>query len=65
MARTNRRDSFDPAKVSVLHCCQRAVRRVMLSGQNPVSGKDYEHRREWIRDRLEFLAGVFGIDVLR
>ncbi len=64
MARTNRRDLFDPTEVSVLHCCQRAVRRAMLCGQDPVSGKDYEHRREWIRDRLEFLAGAFGIDVL-
>jgi hypothetical protein len=58
MARTNRRDLFNPGEVSVLHCCQRAVLRAMLCGQDPVLGKNYEHRREWIRDRLEFLAGA-------
>jgi hypothetical protein len=28
------------------------------------TGKDYSHRREWIRRRLEALASVFSIDVL-
>jgi len=28
------------------------------------SGKDYEYRRAWIEERLAFLAGCFGIDVL-
>jgi REP element-mobilizing transposase RayT len=36
----------------------------MLCGGDPITGKDYEYRREWIRDRLEFLAGAYGIDVL-
>jgi hypothetical protein len=31
---------------------------------DPYSGESYEHRRQWIRDRLEFLAGIFGIDCL-
>jgi REP element-mobilizing transposase RayT len=55
---------FHPGEVSVFHCVQRAVRRAMLCGRDPLSGKDYEHRREWIRDRLEFQAACFGIDVL-
>ena len=29
-----------------------------------MSGKDFEVRREWIRGRLEFLAGVMGVEVL-
>ena len=28
-----------------------------------MTGDDYEHRREWIRNRLEFLAGIFGMDI--
>jgi hypothetical protein len=28
------------------------------------TGKSFEHRREWICQRLEFLASVFGIDCL-
>ncbi len=31
---------------------------------DPVSGKNFEFRREWIRVRMERLASVFGIDVL-
>jgi REP element-mobilizing transposase RayT len=40
------------------------VRRAYLAGQDPVTGKNYDYRREWIRARLECLASVFGIDVL-
>ncbi|MGB6661628.1 MAG: hypothetical protein WBE90_21755, partial [Xanthobacteraceae bacterium] len=25
---------------------------------------NYEHRRQWIQDRIQFLAGQFGVDVL-
>jgi hypothetical protein len=40
------------------------VRRSFLCGSDPVSGKNYEHRRQWMQDRIQFLAGQFGIDVL-
>jgi REP element-mobilizing transposase RayT len=26
-------------------------------------GKNHDHRKDWIRDRLQLLAGVFGIEV--
>jgi REP element-mobilizing transposase RayT len=35
-----------------------------LAGADAVTGKNFEHRREWIRCRMERLASVFGIDVL-
>jgi hypothetical protein len=35
-----------------------------LCGREKRSGKDYSHRKQWIRDRLEELAGIFGLDVL-
>jgi len=34
-----------------------------LCGQDPVTGKSYEHRKDWIRDRLEELAASFAVDV--
>jgi len=40
------------------------VRRGCLCGITELTGQTYEHRREWIRNRLEFLAGIFGIDIL-
>jgi len=35
-----------------------------LCGKDKRSGKDYSHRKQWIRHRLEELAGIFGIDIL-
>ena len=64
MARQNRKDIFDPGEISVVHCIQRAVRRAMLCGVDKNTGKSYEHRKKLIQDRLEYLAGAFGIDVL-
>jgi len=56
MARQNRSEIFDPLEASVCHCINRAVRRAMLCGEDPVTGKSFEHRREWVRERLIFLA---------
>ena len=64
MARIPRRDIIDEDEVGIYHCTQRCVRRAFLCGEDPVTGHNYEHRKEWIRDRLEFLAGEFAIDVL-
>jgi hypothetical protein len=32
-------------------------------GRPPVSGRSYTHRKEWIEDRIRFLADVFGVEV--
>jgi REP element-mobilizing transposase RayT len=64
MARLARKEMIDPFEVQVVHTVSRCVRRAFLCGEDPVTGGCYEHRRQWIRDRLEFLASVFGIDCL-
>ena len=64
MPRTPRAEQFDPNEVGIVHMIQRCVRRTHLAGFDETTGKDYSHRREWIRVRLERLASVFGIDVL-
>jgi REP element-mobilizing transposase RayT len=64
MARQNRSEIFDPQEISVMHCINRAVRRAMLCGIDKFSGKSYEHRRDWIKNRLIYLARYYGIDVL-
>ena len=64
MPRALRSEQFDPNEVCILHLVQRCVRRAYLAGLDPVSGKDFGFRREWIRCRMERLASVFGIDLL-
>ena len=64
MARLARKEMIDPSEIQVCHTISRCVRRAFLCGSDPVTGESYEHRRQWIRDRLEFLASIFGIDCL-
>lgn len=45
------------------HCVSRCVRRAFLCGQDHVSGRSYEHRRQWVENRLLTLARVFTIDI--
>jgi REP element-mobilizing transposase RayT len=47
----------------VYHCISRCVRRAFLCGEDSYSGNNYEHRREWVRERIELLSGLFGMDV--
>ncbi|MEQ3777156.1 MAG: transposase [Alcanivorax sp.] len=48
---------------SYYHCICRCVRRAFLCGKDHYSGQDYEHRRQWVVDRLAVLAEVFAIDL--
>jgi REP element-mobilizing transposase RayT len=45
------------------HCVGRCVRRAFLCGADPVSGRNFEHRRDWLRERLAELVEVFAIDL--
>ena len=45
------------------HCVSRCVRHAYLCGRDDRSGQSYEHRRDWVMQRIKQLAGVFTIDV--
>ena len=64
MPRQSRGEYLNPSEVQVVHAVQRCVRRAYLCGQDEHSGQSFEHRREWIRERLELLASVFANDCL-
>ena len=59
-----RRDLVDDGEVGFYHCVARCVRRAFLCGLDPLSGKDFDHRKNWIRNRLEMLAGCFAVEVV-
>ncbi len=45
------------------HCVSRCVRRAFLCGTDAISGQSFEHRRQWIEDKLYALARVFALDL--
>jgi hypothetical protein len=59
-----RKEIFDETVVGVYHCVSRCVRRAFLCGTDQLTGRNFDHRKVWMQDRLEFLAAIFGLDVL-
>ena len=47
----------------VVHAISRCVRQAWLCGRDAGTGKDYEHRRGWVKERIRYLADVFAVEV--
>ena len=53
-----------PGAPGIYHCVSRCVRRAFLCGEDRYTGQSFEHRRQWLQDRLHELAEVFAVSVL-
>lgn len=62
MSRIPRKLLFDSTEVGVNHCINRCVHWAFLCGFDEVSGRSFDHRKEWPPGRLEWLAGVMACD---
>jgi REP element-mobilizing transposase RayT len=54
---------ISPETTPYYHCISRCVRRAFLCGEDSLTGKNYEHRKVWVIERLRELAEVFAIDI--
>lgn len=60
---TPRKFLIDPHVPLFYHLVSRCVHRAFLCGFDPVTGKDYSHRKQWLIDRLNFLIQYFAVDL--
>jgi hypothetical protein len=56
MARLPRSKVFDEHEIGIYHCMNRCVRQAFLLGPDQKTGQLFDHRREWVRSRLEEIA---------
>lgn len=45
------------------HCISRCVRRAYLCGDDPLTGKNFDHRKRWLVERIKQLASYYAIDI--
>ena len=63
MAAYARREIVRDGEVGVYHCWARCVRRAFLGGVDPLTGHSFGHRREWLHQLQQQLAGLFGVEI--
>jgi len=52
-----------PGEYGCFHVVTRCVRRAFLCGSDQLTGKNFDHRRHWIEERIHFLAASFAVSV--
>ena len=58
-----RRKQFRLDVTPYYHCVTRCVRRAFICGRDELTKRNFNHRKEWIEQRLLLLSKVFCIDL--
>lgn len=58
-----RKNQISLSTTPYYHCVSRCVRRAFLCGIDHHSGQSYEHRRQWLEDKLLSLTKIFALDI--
>lgn len=60
---TARSSLIAPGSPGSFHCVQRCVRRAFLCGLDRHTGQSFEHRKDWVVERLLLLAECFAVAI--
>ena len=60
---TARSQLVDANAPGYYHCISRCVRRASLCGLGQLTGQSFEHRLDWIEERLLELAEIFAVSL--
>ncbi len=58
-----RQTIVDTNITSYYHIINRCVRRAFLCGDDPLTQRNYDHRKAWMVDRIRYLSSIFAIDI--
>ncbi|NNF16408.1 MAG: hypothetical protein HKN70_06650 [Gammaproteobacteria bacterium] len=58
-----RKEQLDIKLTPYYHVTSRCVRRAFLCGYDHATHTNYEHRRQWVEDRIRLLSSLFAIDI--
>lgn len=53
----------DAENPGIYHCVSRCVRQAFLCGRDRLSGRNFDHRKDWIESRILELAEYFAVSV--
>lgn len=58
-----RREIVDSETPGFYHCISRCVRRAYLCGDDPFTGQNCNHRKEWLEKRMLELSSIFAVEL--